>query len=508
MNGFLVDKGVVNVQTPVGEIVGKLHDIQFDGKQYHVKEFLGIPYAEPPTGDNRFKKPVPKSAFHNAFNASDFAPACLQGPSPVAKGAVLLPKSEDCLYLNIFVPVVSRSQNLPVMIWIHGGGFSSDSTHIYIGDVLCNYGEVIMVAIGYRLTYLGFLHTNEGNGGNFGLWDQHVAIKWVHDNIASFGGDTSRVTLFGESAGSSSVIFQSLYPGNKGLFQRGIAESGSITSPWAFAYNKSALDTFVKFSGALGCQGNNSEIMTCLRNKSSDDIQNYLMTERNNFAVVPNLDGEFIKRNPTDMFRPGPDMKDSHDLFHETDLLMGANSIDGAFLMPIWLSTLGLTDPELFAIPRPVYEKLFIPITLSSYYTNIPNIPDVAKSITAFEYTDWQNPDDNTARNKLIVQMATDYALNSPMIYTVNAHASNANSSSYLYKFSTRPGTHMLPVPSWLDGQTQAIHADEVGFVFGFSSRRSVQYQKYGGITFNVTAQDIRVSKAVMTMWTNFAKSG
>ena len=99
----------------------------------------------------------------------------------------------------------------------------------------------------------------------------------------------------------------------------------------------------------------------------------------------------------------------------------------------------------------------------------------------------------------MAVNMATDYAVFAPMVATVQAHAQNSNGSTYMYKFSTRPDTHLLPTPSWLDGPTQANHADEIAFVFGFSGRRNVQYKKMG-VTFNVTSEDIRVSKAVMTM--------
>ena len=507
--GFLVDVGIVKVQTPVGEIAGKLHNVHFDGKQYQIKEFLGIPFAEPPVGERRWRKPVPKAVFNSTFSAFDFAPACLQGPNPVAAGTVSLPKSEDCLCLNVFLPGLAGSNNrtLPVMIFIHGGGFVGDSTHVYVADVLSNYGEVIVAVISYRLTYLGFLQTNEGNGGNFGLWDQHLAIKWIHDNIASFGGDTSNVTIFGESAGSTSVIYQSLYPGNKGFFQRGIAQSGSMTSPWGFAYNISAHNTFTQFSSALGCSGRNAEIMKCLRNVSADKIENMLKTEKTNFLAIPFLDGEFIKTTPIDMFKPVPDMKAAHDFFRGIDLLIGGNSIDGALLMGIWTQVLGQPNPELLTIPRPLYESLFIPLTLQGYYTYVPNIAQDAKDATIFEYTDWTRPDDNIARNLEVVAMATDYAVYSPMIFTAQGHTRNYSASTFFYKFSTRPNTHLLPTPSWLDGPTKANHADEIAFVFGFSERRNLQYQKFG-ITFNVTTQDIRVSKGVMTMWTNFAKSG
>ena len=113
--GFLIYDGSITVQTPVGDIIGTLHNIHFDGQHYQVKEFLGIPYAEPLIGDKRFRKPVPKAAFTKPFNASDFGPKCLQGPSPVVPAGQDFPMSVDCLYLNIFAPVTSGScpKNFP-----------------------------------------------------------------------------------------------------------------------------------------------------------------------------------------------------------------------------------------------------------------------------------------------------------------------------------------------------------------------------------------------------------
>ena len=506
--GFLFNDGSITVQTPVGDIIGTLHNIHFDGQHYQVKEFLGIPYAEPPIGDKRFRKPVPKAAFTKPFNASDFGPKCLQGPSPVVPAGQNFPMSEDCLYLNIFAPVAagSVSQKLPVMVFIHGGGFAIDSSHLYIGDVLSNFGEVIVVAMNYRLTYLGFLYTNEGSG-NFGLWDQHMALQWVNKNVASFGGDVTRVTLFGESAGSTAVIYQSLYPGNRGLFQRAIAESGSLGSPWGFAYNTSAHATFKKFVGAVGCKGNKTQIMTCIRNVTSQTILDLLRTEKPNFVVIPTVDGEFVKKSPSEVFKPATDMTDVHAFFDDVDLMMGGNSIDGGLVMPLWLSTLGLSNLENLRIYRFLYMLMLIPKTLKSLYPNIQSIPSTAINATIYQYTNWTNPNDDIARSIMAVNMATDYAVFAPMVATVQAHAQKSNGSTYMYKFSTRPDTHLLPTPSWLDGPTKANHADELAFVFGFSERRNVQYKKMG-VTFNVTSEDIRVSKAVMTMWTNFAKTG
>ena len=127
------------------------------------------------------------------------------------------------------------------MLWIHGGGtfFLNGASNYYPGDVLGAFGDVIVVTLNYRVGHLGFLRSNNVIG-NFGFWDMHMALRWVSHNIRAFGGDPSRVTLFGQSQKSTSVIYQAMYPGNVGLFHRAIAMSGSITSHWAFASNESA----------------------------------------------------------------------------------------------------------------------------------------------------------------------------------------------------------------------------------------------------------------------------
>ena len=119
------------------------------------------------------------------------------------------------------------------MIWIHGGVFIAGFSNSYDGGPLSLSGDVIVVTINYRLNVVfGFVSTTDHHaGGNWGLWDQHLAIKWVHDNIHAFGGDPASITIYGESAGSACVVYQTIYPGNKGLFQRAIIENGSIQSP-------------------------------------------------------------------------------------------------------------------------------------------------------------------------------------------------------------------------------------------------------------------------------------
>lgn len=201
-----------------------------DGYYY----YLGIPFAAPPVGELRWKPPQPVEPWSGVRECTEFGPACPQPLLPFA-GFEFDTMDEDCLYLNVWTPAKSPNDCLPVMVLIHGGGFFSGSASqpFFDGAPLAKKG-VVFVGINYRLGPLGFLahpelaeESPEGLTGNYGLLDQIAALKWVQRNIAAFGGDPSRVTIFGESAGGMSVSALLLSPMAEGLFHRAIAQSGS-----------------------------------------------------------------------------------------------------------------------------------------------------------------------------------------------------------------------------------------------------------------------------------------
>src|SRR6478736_2775821 len=212
------------------------------GLSADMRVYRGIPFAAPPVGDLRWKAPQPAPRWQGLRQAAEFSNACWQTQYPPAAAiyqAKLPPLSEDCLYLNIWTPSKSAKDRLPVMVWIHGGGFTRgfSGTSSYNGEVLARKGAVI-VTINYRLGIFGFfahpqLSAESGHpaSGNYALLDQIAALQWVQKNIAAFGGDTSRVTIFGESAGSWAVNALMASPLAKGLFQRAIGESGGLFSP-------------------------------------------------------------------------------------------------------------------------------------------------------------------------------------------------------------------------------------------------------------------------------------
>ncbi|XP_055596002.1 carboxylic ester hydrolase-like [Uranotaenia lowii] len=206
----------------------------FNGTQYC--EFLGIRYAEPPVGKLRFENPVPRYP-SGVQNYSKLGPICPQLDDLNYATAVL--GDEDCLFLDIYRPMGSLTSNLPVLVFIHGGSFAVGSTtsDFYGVDLIMDQ-EVIVVSAQYRLDPLGFLLSNSFNiSGNFGLKDQRTALQWVQQHIRCFGGDPSRVTLMGHSAGAASVTYHLYSSSSSGLFQQAFVLGGSMLAPWAFLYD-------------------------------------------------------------------------------------------------------------------------------------------------------------------------------------------------------------------------------------------------------------------------------
>jgi para-nitrobenzyl esterase len=220
------------VETRVETSYGRLQGVQEDG----IRVFRGIPFARPPVGERRFQKPEPPEPWPGVRDASAFGPSAPQMKLQFdfLPGLDVGAQSEDCLYLNVFAPAGAGAPR-PVLVWIHGGAFTigSGSQALYDVRPLVRRGDAVVVTVNYRLGALGFLHLAELAGEEFafaanaGLLDQVAALAWVRDNIAAFGGDPGKVTIFGESAGGMSVGSLLGMPEARGLFQRAIAQSGA-----------------------------------------------------------------------------------------------------------------------------------------------------------------------------------------------------------------------------------------------------------------------------------------
>jgi len=294
-----------------------------------VRVYKGIPYAAAPTGQLRWKPPQPAQPWKGILVAKSFPANCRQAlPLPG-------PQSEDCLGLNVWTPARSAAAKLPVMVWIHGGGFQigASSQSAYDGEALAAQG-VVLVSINYRLGIFGFLahpaldqESPQGVSGNYALLDMVAALQWVKRNIGAFGGDSRNVTIFGESAGGTAVCLLMVVPQAEGLFQKAISESAAwmfgpishLTESW---YGRIAM---TKFGQKLGTD------LTALRAKSAADLLKTLPPPmiRNDAAdlgedYMPVVDGWVIPDDPARLFAAGK--------FHHVALIAGTNADEGTLL--------------------------------------------------------------------------------------------------------------------------------------------------------------------------------
>ena len=288
--------------------------------------FRGIPYAKPPIGELRWKSPVPLSTDPNVINAQSFKPACMQdeyttvwyqdvaelfgNPRDVFQHVDAV--SEDCLYLNIWTNSLDQTNKKPVMVWVHGGadtgGWSYEPN--YLGHHLASK-DVVVVSINYRLNIFGFFaHPQMSNQtGNFGLEDEILALQWVKDHIAAFGGDPENITYFGESAGGAHVSYLIASPMGKGLFKRGIIQSGAYN-----LFNWTSKDKAEELGLKTQTILNAPDLQT-MKTLSAENILSASIDL--NHPYGPNIDGALIPNNLTNLFEEGS--------FNNVDLMIGSN---------------------------------------------------------------------------------------------------------------------------------------------------------------------------------------
>lgn len=319
--------GIVSAETvhPRVEVEqGALKGIEEDG----VRRFLGIPFAEAPTGERRWKAPVPVADWSGERDATAYGSGCAQsGPAGRAPD---YPVSEDCLTLNIWAPA-DQTGPLPVMVWIHGGGhmWGSGREETFDGTEFARKG-VVLVTINYRLGVLGFMAHPEltaeapyHSSGNYGILDQIEALKWIKANIASFGGDPDRVTIFGESAGAGAVNILQASPLAKGLFQRAIGESTSQMDPDGGMVGRVDLQSAGEYGKAFGAKiGANSlaELRALPTDKLFSEFAFFWPTERDNY-VLPDLVYNIFARGEQ----------------NDVPTMVGSNSFEGSTIRRDWV---------------------------------------------------------------------------------------------------------------------------------------------------------------------------
>jgi para-nitrobenzyl esterase len=426
------------------------------GKSPDVRVYRGIPYAAPPVGDLRWKAPQPAASWTGVREAKEFSHACWQTPYPAASiyQAKLPPLSEDCLYLNVWTAAKSSKDRLPVMVWIHGGGFTRGSgiSDAYDGENFARKG-VVLVTINYRLGIFGFfahpaLTAESGHhaSGNYALLDQIAALAWVKKNIQAFGGDPDRVTIFGESAGSWAVNALMASPLAKGLFQRAIGESGGSFSPMrTLAAAEKSGETFA------GSMGASQDVLKVLRGKSAEEI----LKAGDAPVTRPIVDGWVLPEDVASIFAKGNQ--------NDVPLIVGSNADEGTTLAPQGAT---MTAQAFTSGSQQRYGAL-TDAFLKIYPAN-SNEEAVSSFYSAYR----------------------DQTFGWEMRAWARAATATGHHAAYLYYFSHRP-----PGPN--SSRLRAFHASEIPYVFGNFFW-----------PFPWEDADRKLSATVSAYWVNFAKTG
>ncbi|XP_072330546.1 cholinesterase-like isoform X2 [Scyliorhinus torazame] len=454
-----------------------------------VTTFLGIPYAEPPIAELRFKKPVPKRPWSGLLNANTYPNTCYQyvdSSSPVASWEEMwnpnTQLSEDCLYLNVWVPS-PRPRNTDVMVWIFGGGFFSGtaSLAVYDGRYLAQVENVIVVSMNYRLGALGFFAWPGSHDvpGNMGLFDQRLALKWVQDNIVAFGGNPRSVTLFGESAGAASVHLHILSAESHALFTRAILQSGSANAQWAVLQSAEAKRRAAILASNLECpSGNEAELVNCLRGKQPQEIvEKSLGILTNNIlsgcVFLPVVDGDFLTALPAKLIQMGN--------FKQLQILAGVNKDEGSYFL--LYEAPGFSKDTDSLITREQF--------LKGVNISVPETDDIGLGAIDFEYIDSTDENDTMKNRDALINVAGDYNFVCPLLDFTTKFAGRGN-TAYVYLFNQHASN--AEWPQWMG----VMHGYEIEFVFGIPLKEGSSY----------TMAEKTLSRNMMHYWANFAKTG
>ena len=444
--------------------------------------YKGIPYAASPVGKRRWKAPQPVSPWPVPRRFDEFGPVCPQQ----GYGGLM---DEDCLYLNIWTPPEALAEKLPVMVWIHGGAFisGSGSDEMYDGEALSRHG-VVVVTFNYRLGPLGFLahprlsaESDRGVSGNYGLLDQIAALQWVQRNIARFGGDPRRVTIFGESAGAASVSLLLITPLAKGLFSAAIAESpvavGSLRPLRYEEFGVIPAETIgKKVAAALELENveNPPAAMRKLPWEALDKAASELSEEAGldvaRMVCGPTVDGYVIPDHPVRMFREGKQ--------HPVPLMAGVTANESTTFLPLLISPeTGPDDYRAYVrsrFPRDAERVLaLLPLEGKNGLWH-----SMDRLVSARWFGAW-----------------ADFMVRS---------AAQKHTPAWFYRFTRKPppwaADLLLEDSNGMDVTTDMLgvpHGSDLFYVFGFLET-----------LLGFEREDHEFSKQVMTYWTNFAKTG
>lgn len=436
-----------------------------------VDVFKGIPYAQPPVGELRWRKPQPISAWKGVLDTSSYKPDCLQEPFPGDAAPLSTAMAEDCLYVNVWKPSVIH-QSLPVVVWIYGGGLvnGGSSPAIYSGEKFAER-QVIFVSFNYRVGRFGFFahpqlskENSDGVLGNYGFMDQIAALKWVKQNITAFGGDPQRVTVMGESAGGFSIHTLLTSPLAKGLFNQAIIQSGSGRTALATrnlntpndAGQSSAESVGVAFAKRMGIKTNDPDALQKLRNLPAEKIVSGLNMATMNDPTYsgPMIDGKLVVDNPQYFYYQDKDLN--------IPLMVGTTNYEIGF------------PPQHVKSVDEALAKFASHLSTENY--------DLAKK--GYVSTVGDNP------QEIAQAVASDFLMVEPARF-VERQASRQSDAVYAYRFSYIADS----LKSQLIG---APHATDIPYAFNTVTDRYP----------TVSVKDKQVADEMNQYWVNFIKTG
>jgi para-nitrobenzyl esterase len=467
-NNFHSQGVATRLETRLGTLVG----VQRGG----VSRFLGIPYAQPPLGELRWKAPQPLAGgWQGELRADRFSDACVQGAKPeMARGS-----TENCLYLNVWRPDTPGKH--AVMVWVHGGGLMLGSANEpqYSGEYLARDQNVVVVSMNYRLSYLGFLSTAglvddvEAVQGNQGFLDMIIALQWVHDNIADYNGDPGNVTIFGESGGGVASCVLLASPLSDGLIHKAIMQSGVCSALPALS-SEQAIEQRDAFLRTVGCL-DVADPLACARALRPSQIEergitrnDLLTSDSKNFSFFPKpvIDGYFLRDEPMSALE--------QSVRRDVAVLLGTNKDEGS----LFTGRMGFPKSE------------------EEYVQSLAEmVPGAEKELSQlYPYADYR------PIGKAYSQMFTDVMEVCPTNKVADAWSGKG--PTFLYQFTQASSAPLLWLMSLTFDKNAAdlgvYHGAEMPYVFGYNS-----------IAGRVASESqIRTRKLVMDYWGSFARSG
>lgn len=511
------------VYTDKGPVLGKRHRLKEDGRFVNV--FLGIPFAKPPLGLLRFKKPESPDPWGPvALCAQSYRPRAIQRDffwDTLELGGV--PKSEDCLYLNVIAPAWKNDDGdehggWPVMVYIHGGGYIMDSAVKYhyakVAQNLVRHG-VIVVTIQYRLGLLGFLCTGDDEcAGNFGLWDQLFALRWVHRNIAAFGGNPARITLFGHSAGAASADLLSLSPLSRDLFSQMILMGGSAETKWAVSEREVLAEYCRKKAKQFGFRPTNrpqwdrvesERMVDFLRILPPEKFEHTMLGDRSiidemRLVVSPVIDGELFPKSLAELRAESPAKRVLCGQCRYEGLLFLALGMRRANTKLLTYCEQRIMELLVEAQKRfPLDETKLLAADNGQQRHQMVVVPKVEEVRQLYGIDDVTALVGNKAElQRTCVTIMSDLVNNLAMHNFCQANVQKSGAKVWRYIFD-----HYNPDSSWglnpLLPFKASTHGNELHYVFDIN---------FFVIPWRRTATDRAVLERTTKWWTNFAKWG